>query len=74
MADTKPRIPTCLVQLAQGGVGLTRFITSRGGTCDVEVGGTLIYSKSHTGRHANPGEVLGLFRDFVGAETPVYER
>jgi hypothetical protein len=34
----------------------------------------LIYSKALTGRHANSGEVLGLFRDFVGSETPVYER
>lgn len=49
-------------------------VTSQGGTFDVEVDGTLIYSKAVTGRHANPGEVLGLFRDFVGAETPVYER
>ena len=45
-----------------------------GGTFDVEVDGTLIYSKALTGRHANPGEVLGLFRDFVGGETAVYER
>jgi selenoprotein W-related protein len=55
-------------------MGLTRFVTNRGGTFDVEVDGTLIYSKALTGRHTNPGEVLGLFRDFVGAETPVYER
>ena len=48
--------------------------TSQGGTFDVEVDGTLIYSKAVTGRHANSGEVLGLFRDFVGSETPVYER
>ena len=50
------------------------LVTSRGGTFDVEVDGTLIYSKANAGRHANPGEVLGLFRDFVGAETAVYER
>ena len=49
-------------------------VTSQGGTFDVEVDGTLIYSKALTGRHASPGEVLGLFRDFVGPETPVYER
>ena len=49
-------------------------VTSQGGTFDVEVDGTLIYSKALTGRHANPGEVLGLCRDFVGPETPVYER
>ena len=50
------------------------LVTSRGGTFDVEVDGTLIYSKANAGRHANPGEVLALFRDFVGAETAVYER
>ena len=49
-------------------------VTSQGGTFDVEVDGTLIFSKALTGRHANPGEVLDLFRNFVGAETPVYER
>ena len=49
-------------------------VTSQGGIFDVEVDGTLIYSKALTGRHANPGEVLGLFRDLVGPETPVYER
>ena len=50
------------------------IVTSQGGTFDVEVDGTLIYSKALTGRHANAGEALGLFRDFVGPETPVYER
>ena len=50
------------------------IVTSQGGIFDVEVDGTLIYSKALTGRHANPGEVLGLFRDSVGADTPVYER
>ena len=74
MADTKPWIPSCSVHWTEVGVGLTRFVTNRGGTFDVEVDGTLIYSKALTGRHANPGEVLGLFRDFVGAETAVYER
>ena len=49
-------------------------VTSQGGTFDVEIDGTLIYSKALTGRHANPGDVLGLFRDFVEPETPVYER
>ncbi len=50
------------------------LVTSRGGTFDVEVDATLIFSQALTGRHANPGEVLALFRDFVGAETAVYER
>ncbi len=56
------------------GFGLVRWSSATRRIFDVEVDGTLFYSKAVTGRHANPGEVLGLFRDFVGADTPVYER
>ncbi len=35
--------------------------TGSKGVFDVSVDGALLYSKSQTGRHANPGEVLGLF-------------
>ena len=33
---------------------------------EVVVDGVLIYSKSNTGRHAEPGEVLALFSEIVG--------
>jgi selenoprotein W-related protein len=33
---------------------------SDGGRFEVTVDGDLIYSKLRTGRHANPGEILGL--------------
>ena len=36
-------------------------ITGARGVFDVEVDGELLYSKHATGRHAEPGEVLGLF-------------
>jgi selenoprotein W-related protein len=38
------------------------MIPSSGGRFEVTVDGTLVYSKAATGRHALPGEVLGLIR------------
>jgi len=35
---------------------------SDGGRFEVEVNGSLIYSKLQTGRHAEPGEVADLIR------------
>ncbi len=42
------------------------IIPSRGGVFEVELDGTLLYSKLDTGRHAQPGEVLAAFRANVG--------
>ena len=41
------------------------LIPSKGGVFEVEVNGTLIYSKLATGRHANPGEVQMLLKKFL---------
>jgi selenoprotein W-related protein len=38
---------------------------SDGGRFEVEVNGSLIYSKLQTGRHAEPGEVAGLIRKIL---------
>jgi selenoprotein W-related protein len=38
---------------------------SDGGRFEVEVNGTLLYSKLQTGRHAEPGEVLDLVQKFI---------
>lgn len=38
------------------------LIESSGGVFEVEVDGTLLFSKKRLGRHAAPGEVLGLIR------------
>ncbi len=46
-----------------------RFVMGDKGVFDVSVDGTLLYSKAETGRHAEPGEVLGLFTDLVGPIT-----
>ena len=39
------------------------LVTGSKGIFDVEVDGEMLYSKHETGRHAEPGEVLELFRD-----------
>ena len=48
--------------------------TGSGGIFDVEVDGEMLYSKKQTGRHAEPGEVLRLFRDRIVPGVSVYER
>jgi selenoprotein W-related protein len=49
------------------------LVTGSGGVFDVEVDGELIFSKKQRGRHAQPGEVLELFRSLVGPDVPEYE-
>jgi len=44
-----------------------RLVTGTSGIFDVEVDGTLIFSKDEVGRHAQEGEVLKLFREHVEA-------
>lgn len=51
-----------------------RIITGAKGVFDVAVDDHLIYSKHETGRHAEPGEVLERFTEFVGADVPRYDR
>ena len=46
--------------------------TGAKGVFDVEVDGEMLYSKHATGRHAEPGEVLELFRDKYGAGITPY--
>jgi selenoprotein W-related protein len=41
------------------------LIPSNGSRFEVTVNNTLLYSKLQTGRHANPGEVLGLIKEFI---------
>jgi len=49
-----------------------RLVTGGSGVFDVVVDGELLYSKDRTGRHAEPGEVLALFSEFVGADVARY--
>ncbi len=49
-----------------------RLVTGGAGIFDVAVDDELIYSKGQTGRHADPGEVLELFKAHVGPDVPIY--
>ena len=49
------------------------LITGSKGIFDVIVDGDVLYSKKTTGRHAEPGEVLELFRDQYAKGVAVYE-
>lgn len=46
--------------------------TASEGVFDVSVDGDLVYSKSQTGRHAEPGEVLDLFVESYAQGVRVY--
>ena len=47
------------------------FVTGAKGIFNVEVDGEMLYSKHATGRHAEQGEVLELFRErFATGITP----
>jgi selenoprotein W-related protein len=48
------------------------LVTGSKGIFDVEVDGELLYSKHATGRHAEPGEVLELYRDTHAAGVARY--
>ena len=44
------------------------------GVFDVEVDGQILFSKHAVKRHAEPGEVLQLFKNFIGVDVPIYDR
>lgn len=48
------------------------FITGSGGVFDFRVNDEILFSKKAVGRHAEPGEVLRLFREYVGPDVPTY--
>ncbi len=50
------------------------LVTGAKGVFDVVVDGETLYSKHATGRHAEPREVLHLFRERYAADTPVFDR
>ncbi len=51
-----------LLSTYQHVIGSLTLVTGSKGVFDVEVDGEILYSKHATGRHAEPGEVLELFR------------
>lgn len=47
---------------------MIELLPSSKGRFEVTVDGELVFSKTALGRHAKPGEVVGLLRDRMGAE------
>ncbi len=41
------------------------LIESDGGAFEIKINEDLIYSKLETGRHADPPEILGLFKAYI---------
>jgi selenoprotein W-related protein len=50
----------------------TRLLNGSKGIFDVIVDGDMLYSKHETGRHAESGEVLSLFRDKYAEGVAIY--
>ncbi len=50
------------------------FVTGSSGVFDVEVDDRMLFSKRASGRHAEPGEVLRLFREHIVPGVEIYER
>jgi selenoprotein W-related protein len=50
------------------------FTTGSKGIFDVTVDGEMLYSKAATGRHADPGEVLALFKENHGQGVTPYAK
>jgi selenoprotein W-related protein len=54
-------------------IGRLTLVTGTKGIFDVRVDDQLIFSKQNIqNRHANPGEIVELFREVVGERVPVY--
>lgn len=50
------------------------FTTGDKGVFDVTVDGDSLYSKAATGRHAEPGEVLELFKEHYAKDVTPYPK
>jgi predicted Rdx family selenoprotein len=50
------------------------LVTGSKGVLDVVVDGHLLYSKRESGRHAESGEVLALFREQFASGVEPYDR
>lgn len=49
------------------------LVTSSGGAFEVTIDGKLVFSKkTKQKRHAEPGEILDIFRGVVGPDVPTY--
>jgi len=63
-----------LLHTYQHVIAETTVIGGKQGIFDVIVDGEMLYSKAETGRFAEPGEVLQLFREKYGQGVKEYPR
>lgn len=49
-------------------IAVLEMVPSSGGRFEVSLDDELLFSKVATGRHADPGEVVELFRSHLGPE------
>jgi selenoprotein W-related protein len=54
-----------LLKAYESDIGSVTLVPSEGGRFELTVNGKLLYSKLQTGRHSEPGEVLGLVKQFL---------
>ena len=66
------RVTQELLSNYQHVIGELKIIGGSKGIFDVDVDGTLIYSKGKTGRQANDGEVLAAFEKLLPEGTARY--
>lgn len=50
------------------------FITGSKGAFEFKVDDELLFSKKGLSRHANPGEILELFKEYIGPGVEPYPR
>ena len=50
------------------------LITGSQGVFHFQVDGHTLFSKKEIGRHAEPGEVLRLFQEFIGPDVEPYPK
>jgi len=58
-------LTTELLQELEAEIESVSLVPSEGGKFEVSVNGQQLFSKKQLGRHANPGEVLGLVRNYL---------
>lgn len=54
-----------LIREFEGEIKTLAIVPSDGGRFEVSVNGALVFSKKQLGRHAEPGEVVGIIRKLV---------
>lgn len=51
-----------------------RFITGSKGVFHFVVDGQTLFSKKEIGRHAEPGEIIKLFQEYIGPDIEPYPK